>query len=290
MNTSNTFDISDVPAPVKSESVKSESTIASVRRMLKNAILISVRDSVLLKLAIVGFVLVALCFVLFLSGCIIYPHLIGHPCDSQEEYHVFYTDLLHRAPILFSAAVFPLMFIGTFIMNFLLLTLDSEIIRVWNGQKADFKRGWRTASGHLGSLATYSPLHAPINDLGLLSMCMVIPFLTRDSRTLNPFKMFWRSLLILKRIWKEFLLGIVGLLAILFWVFCTVIGTYMVFGFIWTNSPPVVGWFLFAIMESFTLIALCFALLCCNAYLCGQYIKASEGVEPSPEGIPVEPV
>ena len=282
MNTSDTL-IADAPAPAKSES-----SIASVRRMLRNSLLISIRDSVLLKLAIVGFVLVALYCILFMFGCTVYPHLIGHPCNSKEEYHIFYTDLLHRAPIPFLAVVLPLMFIGTFIMNYLLLAMDSEIIRVWNGQKADFRRGWRTASGHLGSLATYSLLLAPINDLGILSMFIVIPFLTRDDRTLNPFKMFWRSLLILKRIWKEFLLGIVGLLAILFWVFCTVIGTYMVFGFIWSNSPPVIGWFLLAVMESFTLIALCFALLCCNVYLCGQYIKASEGVEPTTDADPAE--
>ena len=30
------------------------------------------------------------------------------------------------------------------------------------------------------------------------------------------------------------------------------------------------------------MLALCFCYLFCNCYLCGQYIKASEGVDPSP--------
>ena len=263
--------IPDAPA-----SVKNESTVASVRRMLKNAMMISVRDSVLLKLAIVGFVLAALCFVLFVFGSIVYPHLIGHPCSSREEYHVFYTDLLHRTPIRFLAIVLPLMFLDTFIVNYLLLALDSEIIRVWNGQQADFRRGWRTAARHLGGLTTYSLLLAPINDLGILSMCIIIPFLVRDTRTLNPFKMFWRSLLILKKIWKEFLLGIVGMLVILYWVTCTVIGSVTIFKSLASQCPPVLACCLLAVGAGFMLVAFCFALLCCNCYLCGQYIKARD--------------
>ena len=90
-----------------------------------------------------------------------------------------------------------------------LRTLDSEIIRVWNGQKAEFKRGWRTAASHFWSLVTWSLLITPVNIMWIVSMCIVIPVLTRD-KTVNPFKMLWRSMLLLLKIWKEFLLGIVG--------------------------------------------------------------------------------
>ena len=63
MTNSNTFDIADAPA-----SAKSESTFASVSRMLKNSMLIAVREPVLLKLSIVGFALVALYSAFFLLG------------------------------------------------------------------------------------------------------------------------------------------------------------------------------------------------------------------------------
>jgi len=33
------------------------------------------------------------------------------------------------------------------------------------------------------------------------------------------------------------------------------------------------------------MLALCFCYLFCNCYLCGQYIKASEGVDPSPDNL-----
>ena len=72
MTTSNTIDIADAPA-----FVKSESSIASVRRMLKNSLLISIRDSVLLKLATVDLLLVVFCIGLFLCGLYFVPALMG---------------------------------------------------------------------------------------------------------------------------------------------------------------------------------------------------------------------
>jgi hypothetical protein len=285
MTTSNTIDIGDAPA-----SVKSESSFASVGRMLKNAVLISVRDSVLLKLAIVFVVVIALFYALFFIGCVIYPHLIGHPCHTQEEYHAFYQGLFGRNYFtvgMLMACMYVFQAIVTFIMNFLMLAMDSEIIRVWNGQKADFMRGWRTAVKHIGAIAAWSVLIAPINGMWIVSMCIVIPLLTRDDSR-NPFKMIWRSVLLLLKIWKEFLLGIVGMLVILYWITCTVIGSGVIFNSIASQCPPALAWFLLAVGASFLLVAFCFAILCCNAYLCGQYIKASEGVEPNPEAVPAE--
>ena len=202
MTASNTIDIAGAPAPVKSES-----SVASVRRMLKNSLLISVRDSVLLKLATVDLLLVVLYIGLFLGGFFLYPALMGQPCRTQEEFNAFYNQQEHKAILL--AVALTIQFLGTLFTNFLLLTVDSEIIRVWNGQKADFKRGWRTAASHFWSLATWSLLITPVNIMWVVSMCIVIPVLTRDD-TLNPFKMLLRSVLLLLKIWKEFLLGIVG--------------------------------------------------------------------------------
>lgn len=275
-------------APV-SVSARSESTFASVLRMLKNAVLISVRDSVLLKLAIVGFVLVALYSVLFFLGILAFPHLSGHPCDTLDELNAFYADVAKNGKRLFWFIMYilPFQFFGTFLTNLMLMALDSEIVRVWNGQKADFKRGWRTAKQHVKAIAAWSELTMPINGMWIVSMCMVIPVLTRDD-TLNPFKMFWRSILLLLKIWKEFLLGIVGMLVILYWTACTVIGSVTIFKSIASQCPPFIAWCLLAVGASFLLIAFCFAMLCCNAYLCGQYIKASEGVEPDPEAAPAE--
>ena len=275
----------DAPA-----SAKSESSFASVRRMLKNSLLISVRDSVLMKLAIVFVVVIALFYTLFFIGCVIYPHLIGHPCHTQEEYHAFYQGLFGRNYFtvgMLMACMYVFQAIVTFIMNFLMLAMDSEIIRVWNGQKADFRRGWRTAVKHIGAIAAWSVLIAPINGMWIVSMCIVIPLLTRDDSR-NPFKMIWRSILLLLKIWKEFLLGIVGMLVILYWITCTVIGSGIIFKAIASQCPPVLAWFLLAAAASFLLVAFCFAILCCNAYLCGQYIKAIEGVEPNPEADPAE--
>ena len=192
MITSDTI-TADAPA-----SVKSESSIASVRRMLKNALLISIRDSVLLKLATVDLLLVVFYIGLFFGALYLYPVLMGQPCHTQEEFNAFY----NQYKITSFIVALILQFIGTFLTNFLLLTVDSEIIRVWNGQKADFKRGWRTASSHLGSLLTWSLLVTPINIAWVVSMCIVIPVLTRDN-TVNPFKMLWRSVLLLLKIWKE---------------------------------------------------------------------------------------
>ena len=278
MITSDTIDIVDAPA-----SAKSESSIASVRRMLKNSLLISVRDSVLLNLAAVDLLLVVFYIGLFFGALYLYPVLMGQPCHTQEEFNAFY----NQYKITSFIVALILQFIGTFLTNFLLLTVDSEIIRVWNGQKADFKRGWRTASSHLGSLLTWSLLVTPINIAWVVSMCIVIPVLTRD-RTVNPFKMLWRSVLLLLKIWKEFLLGIVGMLVIVYWVFCLVFGSGAIFTTISSQCPPLLAWILLSVGIIFSLLALCFCYLFCNVYLCGQYIKASEGVEPDPEADPAE--
>ncbi|MBR4717034.1 MAG: hypothetical protein IKP09_03145 [Lentisphaeria bacterium] len=275
MTTSNTIDIAGAPA-----SVKSESSVASVRRMLKNSLLISIRDSVLLKLATVDLLLVVFYIGLFLGGFFLYPALMGQPCHTQKEFNAFYNQQEHKAILL--AVALTIQFLGTLFTNFLLLTVDSEIIRVWNGQKADFKRGWRTAASHFWSLATWSLLITPFNFMWVASMCIVIPVLTRDD-TLNPFKMLWRSVLLLLKIWKEFLLGIVGMLVIVYWVFCLVFGSNAIFTSISSQCPPLIAWVLLSICISLSLVALCFCYLFCNCYLCGQYIKASEGVEPSPE-------
>ena len=284
MNTSDTM-IADAPA-----SVKSESSIASVRRMLKNSLLISVRDSVLLKLATVDLLLVIFYIGLFLSGIYLIPALAGEPCHTTEEFNAFYNQWKDKGTGMFftilAAALF-IQFIGTFLTNFLLLTVDSEIIRVWNGQKADFKRGWRTAASHFRSLLTWSLLVTPINVAWIASMCIVIPVLTRDN-TVNPFKMLWRSALLLLKIWKEFLLGIVGMLVIVYWVFCLVFGSNAIFTVISSQCPPLIAWILLSVGIIFSLLALCFCYLFCNCFLCGQYIKASEGVEPNPESDPAE--
>jgi hypothetical protein len=263
------------PAPAKSES-----SVASVRRMLKNSLLISVRDSVLLNLASVDLLLVVFYIGLFLGGFFLYPALMGQPCHTQKEFNAFYNQQEHKAILL--AVALTIQFLGTLFTNFLLLTVDSEIIRVWNGQKADFKRGWRTAASHFWSLAAWSLLITPFNFMWVASMCIVIPVLTRD-KTVNPFKMLWRSMLLLLKIWKEFLLGIVGMLVIVYWVFCLVFGSNAIFSAISSQCPPFIAWILLSVCISLSLVALCFCYLFCNCYLCGQYIKASEGVEPSPE-------
>ena len=259
-------------------SAKSESSIASVRRMLKNSLLISIRDSVLLKLATVDLLLVVFYIGTFLSGLFIVPALMGQPCHTQEEFNAFYNQ--YKGITIVVALI--IQFFGTLFTNYLLLTVDSEIIRVWNGQKADFKRGWRTAASHFWSLATWSLLITPFNFMWVASMCIVIPVLTRDD-TLNPFKMLWRSVLLLLKIWKEFLLGIVGMLVIVYWVFCLVFGSNAIFTAISSQCPPLLAWVLLSVCITLSLVALCFCYLFCNCYLCGQYIKASEGVEPSPE-------
>ena len=278
MTTSNTID--NAPAEVKSES-----SVASVRRMLKNSLLISIRDSVLLKLATVDLLLVVFYIGLFLGGFFLYPALMGQPCRTQEEFNAFYNQQEHKAILLAVALI--IQFLGTLFTNFLLLTVDSEIIRVWNGQKADFKRGWRTAASHFWSLATWSLLITPVNIMWVVSMCIVIPVLTRDN-TVNPFKMLWRSALLLLKIWKEFLLGIVGMMVILYWLNCLIFGSNVIFTFISSQCPPFIAWILLSFSITFSLVALCFCYLFCNCYLCGQYIKASEGVEPNPEAAPAE--
>ena len=282
----NTFDtmIADAPA-----SVKSESPVASVRRMLKNSLLISIRDSVLLKLATVDLMLLMFYIGLFLGGLFLIPALMGQPCHTQKEFNAFYNQQGHKAILIIVAL--SLQFFGTFLTNFLLLTVDSEIIRVWNGQKADFKRGWRTAASHFWSLVTWSLLITPVNFMWIASMCIVIPVLTRD-KTVNPFKMLWRSVLLLLKIWKEFLLGILGMLVIVYWLNCLVFGSNVIFTFISSQCPPLIAWVLLSFSITFSLVALCFCYLFCNVYLCGQYIKASEGVEPepAPENLSAEPV
>lgn len=285
MNTSNTFDAVDAPV-----AVKSESSIASVRRMLKNSLLISVRDSVLLRLATVDLLLVVFYIGMFLGGFFLFPALMGEPCHTAEELNAFYNQYKDKGMDAFftilAVALF-LQFIGTFLTNFLLLTVDSEIIRVWNGQKADFKRGWRTAASHFRSILTWSLLITPINIAWIVSMCIVIPVLTRD-KTVNPFKMLWRSALLLLKIWKEFLLGIVGMLVIVYWLNCLVFGSNMIFTAISSQCPPLIAWILLSVCIFLSLVALCFCYLFCNCYLCGQYIKASEGVEPTPAADPAE--
>lgn len=71
MITSDTI-VADAPAPVKSES-----SVASVSRMLKNALMISVRDSVLLNLASVNLLLQVFYIGLFLGSFFLYPALMG---------------------------------------------------------------------------------------------------------------------------------------------------------------------------------------------------------------------
>jgi hypothetical protein len=253
--------------------------------MLKNALLISVRDSVLLNLATVDLLFVVFYIGLFLGGLYLVPALAGEPCYTTEELNAFYNQYRDKGIGMFfvvlSVALF-LQFLGTLFTNFLLLTVDSEIIRVWNGQKADFKRGWRTAASHFRSLVTWSLLITPFNFMWIASMCIVIPVLTRD-KTVNPFKMLGRAVLLLLKIWKEFLLGVVGMLVIVYWVFCLVFGSNVIFSAISSQCPPFLAWILLSVGIIFSLLALCFCYLFCNVYLCGQYIKASEGVEPSPE-------
>ena len=281
MNTSNTIDIAGTPVPAKPDS-----SIASVSRMLKNSLLISIRDSVLLKLAAVDLLLVVFYIGLLLGALYLIPALAGEPCHTTEELNAFYNHHIHLGMhwisvcILFAIA-YAINFPYTLFTNFLLFTVDSEIIRVWNGQKADFKRGWRTAASHIWSLVTWSLLISPFNFMWVVSMCIVIPVLTRD-RTVNPFKMLGRALLLLLKIWKEFLLGVVGMLVIVYWVFCLVFGSNVIFTAISSQCPPLIAWVLLSVCISLSLVALCFCYLFCNVYLCGQYIKASEGVEPEP--------
>lgn len=288
MNTSDTFDAVGAPA-----SVKPESSIASVRRMLKNSLLISIRDSVLLKLATVDLLLVVFYIGLLLGGLYLIPALAGEPCHTTEELNAFYNHHVHLGGmhwitvVILIAIVYAINFPYTLFTNFLLFTVDSEIIRVWNGQKADFKRGWRTAASHFWSLVTWSLLITPINIAWVVSMCIVIPVLTRD-KTVNPFKMLGRSVLFLVKIWKEFLLGVVGMLVIVYWIFCLVFGSNAIFTSISSQCPPLIAWVLLSICISLSLVALCFCYLFCNVYLCGQYLKASEGVEPSPAADPAE--
>ena len=283
MTTSNIIDIADAPV-----AVKSESSIASVRRMLKNSLLISVRDSVLFNLAAVDLLLVVFYIGMLLGGLYLIPVLAGEPCHTTEELNAFYNHHVHLGGmhwitvVILIAIPYAINFPYTLFTNFLLFTVDSEIIRVWNGQKADFKRGWRTAASHIWSLVTWSLLIAPFNFMWVVSMCIVIPVLTRD-RTVNPFKMFGRAVLLLLKIWKEFLLGIVGMLVIVYWVFCLVFGSNAIFTAISSQCPPLIAWVLLSVCISLSLVALCFCYLFCNVYLCGQYLKASEGVEPSPE-------
>ena len=286
MNISDTM-IADAPAPVKSES-----SIASVRRMLKNALLISIRDSVLLKLATVDLLLVLFYLGTFLGVFFLIPALAGKPCHTTEELNAFYNHHIHLgmhwiSVFILIAIVYAIQFPYTLFTNFLLFTVDSEIIRVWNGQKADFKRGWRTAASHFWSLVTWSLLIAPVNIAWVVSMCIVIPVLTRD-KTVNPFKMLGRSILLLVKIWKEFLLGVVGMLVIVYWIFCLVFGSNAIFIAISSQCPPLIAWVLLSVCISLSMIALCFCYLFCNVYLCGQYIKASEGVEPDPGPDPAE--
>ena len=56
----------------------------------------------------------------------------------------------------------------------------------------------------------------------------------------------------------------------------------MIFTAISSQCPPLLAWILLSVCITFSLVALCFCYLFCNVYLCGQYIKASEGVEPEP--------
>ena len=281
MNTSNNIDVAGAPAPAKPES-----SIASVRRMLKNSLLISIRDSVLLKLATVDLLLVVFYIGLILGSLYLIPALAGEPCHTEEELNAFYNHHVHLGMHWISACIligfaFAVQFLATLFTNFLLFTVDSEIIRVWNGQKADFKRGWRTAASHIWSLVTWSLLITPFNFMWIVSMCIVIPVLTRD-KTVNPFKMLGRAVLLLLKIWKEFLLGIVGMLVIVYWVFCLVFGSGAIFTAISSQCPPLLAWILLSVGITFSLVALCFCYLFCNVYLCGQYIKAIEGVEPEP--------
>ena len=287
MTTSNIIDIADAPA-----SVTSESSIASVRRMLKNSLLISIRDAVLLKLAAVDLLLVIFYIGLILGVLYLIPALAGEPCHTTEELNAFYNHHVHLgmhwiSVFILIAIVYAIQFPYTLFTNFLLFTVDSEIIRVWNGQKADFKRGWRTAASHFWSLVTWSLLITPINIAWIVSMCIVIPVLTRD-KTVNPFKMLGRSVMLLVKIWTEFLLGVVGMLVIVYWIFCLVFGSNAIFTAISSQCPPLIAWVLLSVCISLSLVALCFCYLFCNVYLCGQYLKASEGVEPSPAADPAE--
>ena len=264
----------------------SDSAVSSVSRMLKNALLIAVRDSVLLKLATVNLMLVIFYLGMILGSLNLIPAMAGEPVHTTEELNAFYNHHVHlgmhwSSVFIAIAMVFALNFPYTLFTNFLLFTVDSEIIRVWNGQKADFKRGWRTAASHFLSLVTWSLLITPFNFMWIVSMCIVIPVLTRD-KTVNPFKMLGRAVLLLLKIWKEFLLGIVGMLVIVYWIFCLVFGSNAIFTAISSQCPPLVAWVLLSVCISLSLVALCFCYLFCNCYLCGQYIKASEGVEPSP--------
>ena len=122
MNTSNTLDIPGAPA-----SDRPESTIHSVYGMLKNSILIAVREPVLLKLSIVGFVLVALYSALFFLGILAFPNLSGHPCHTLDEFNAFYYDIAKdsRRLFWFIICVLPFQFLGTFLTNFVLMPSPS---------------------------------------------------------------------------------------------------------------------------------------------------------------------
>ena len=67
-----------------------DSAVSSVRRMLKNALLIAVRDSVLLNLAAVDLLLIAFYIGSFIGGFLLFPALAGEPCHSIEEINAFY--------------------------------------------------------------------------------------------------------------------------------------------------------------------------------------------------------
>jgi len=72
------------------------------------------------------------------------------------------------------------------------------------------------------------------------------------------------------------------MLVIVYWVFCLVFGSNAIFTAISSHCPPLIAWVLLSVAIIFSALALCFCYLFCNCYLCGQYLKASEGVEPEP--------
>lgn len=184
--------------------------------------------------------------------------------------------------------------------------LYSEIIRVWNGQTAQWKRGWKYAAGNTLSVFLWAMLTFAVTTVigwcgenaGVAGrmvsdtaqivwsvlMIMIIPVLARETGNRNPFDNLLQAVRLLRLVWVEVFAGAAGIVILMYLVFSLELGIaapWIEFARkhadlpCWTKVAGFgAGGVLFWLGCTYVYIVYAY-------YLCGTYLLASEGVPPS---------
>ena len=198
--------------------------------------------------------------------------------------------------LLFAVSYFTSMFLGTFCN----VAFYHEIMRALNGDAVSIRRGFRFAATRWRTVLLWSlfaglvgyiiqTIEQRVGILGRLiagligftwsvACIFIIPTLVRETETINPLQLLRHSAGTLKRTWGEFVIGFVGMQAVLMFFIMPIV---LALGFISAFTHHAVLPLLIFCAMFLMIFPLSWIVNVVNSvYRCALYIYATEGVVP----------